>query len=347
MRRVELAATREATWEEDATTMSALLSTVVLFGSLLGGVPVGLPASSPADDTSGQVGVSSSGVVSRAADGSIRYHTFDVAGWHVTNLGGVISSAPATGIYAGNTVVVGSNGGIVFANELATGTWSGWAAIAQGSDPVVAAFHDEFHIVYKGPAGNVMDTWLTPTGTHTQNLGGLASGSLAVAVVGEGLHIVAANGGIVFHKWFFATNFGWYDWTPVSTGSSPTAIAIDATFYVASRAWNGNVILAWYEPAAWHHLNLGGIIVGAPMLTFAAGKYHLLGANVGWVFERTALPGGAWTDWAPLTAGRDPVSPYDLEFGAKLVYKIYSRVGVDGVLYTLFFYGTTSTVLLP
>lgn len=164
-------------------------------------------------------------VVYRAANGNVMDTWLEGDTWTTANLGGTIAGTPAAITYGDQFQVFGANGGIVFQKWFwpTTFTWYGWTAISTGSDPSLALFTDELHVLSRGSGGNVLDRWYGAGTWTSQDLGGIIAGMPVAAGLPDVFRVVGANDGVVYQRTYRAGL--WSAWLAFSLGRDPVAIA--------------------------------------------------------------------------------------------------------------------------
>jgi hypothetical protein len=202
--------------------------------------------------------------------------------------------------------------------------------VGAGAPDAAAAvsYRDELHIASRGADGSVTHSWRRGNTFASQNLGGILAGRPSIATYGSELHVVGANGGLVYQAWYDGAR--WQRWAPISTGSDPVAVSYRGEFHVVSLDPNGSVVHSWYGAAAWHTQNLGGTLAGPLSATVFGDGFYVVGAMNGTVYQKW-FTGTSWMDWTPIARGSNPVAlPYGGEF------HVVSTAAGGNVLHTWF-----------
>lgn len=199
-------------------------------------------------------------IVSRARDGSTRNTWYDGRSWTSQNLGGILSGRLLAAEYRGGLHLVGAINGTVYQKWFNGSAWFDWRPVAVGADPVPLVYRDEFHLVSRAGNASVQHSWYDGRSWHALNMGGIITGAPTSTVYKGGFYLVGANYGTVYQRWF--TGAFWTDWTPISTGGSPTVTAFqfgDTNQYQVFSRWaDGSLINSWYNGGYWTTQNLPG-----------------------------------------------------------------------------------------
>jgi hypothetical protein len=189
---------------------------------------------------------------------------------------------------------------LVFEKSRLGGSTNGSAA---AGDPFAAVFSNEFHVVYRAPAGALLDAWYdraSNTWSPQQiNLGSLTNGSAAagdpfVAVFGAEFHVVYRNPtGALLDAWYEAASNTWrlqqINLGNLTNGSAaagdPFVAVFGAEFHVTYRNPAGALLDAWYDRASntWslQQLTLGGFTNGStaagdPFVAVFNNEFHVV-----------------------------------------------------------------------
>jgi GH25 family lysozyme M1 (1,4-beta-N-acetylmuramidase) len=265
-------------------------------------------------------------VVDTAANGAVSQSFLSSGSWTTQNLGGTITSAPSASVYNGGFYVVGSNGGKVYQKWYNGSTWSSWAQVSTGSDPVNLVYNNEYHVISRAGDGSVINAWYTSSaGWNTQNLGGTITSAPAVTVYNGEFHVVGSNNGTVYQKFYDGS--AWSTWSSISTGSDPQAAVFGTQFHVVSRASDGSVRHVWYTPGGgWAAQTVGGSIAGPPAVTTYQGGFYVVGSD-GASVTQTWYNGTSWSNWAVVSSGAEPTQ---LVNGSS--YYVFSRASSGGIV---------------
>jgi lysozyme len=227
--------------------------------------------------------------------------------WHTQDLGGGLAAPVGVTYHGGRFDVFGVSGGhrLWQRTYYPNGSWGSWHPIASGITGGVSATITRTHYdVYGHDAdGHLLQIDWAGHGWHTQDLGGVTSGTPASAVDGGQYHVYAVSpGGHVFTRAYVAGS--WRRWHSIAGGMSPglTAVGMGSGDVVFGLGAGGQMLRLTQHGADWRTQHLGGRFnIGhgyhGPLgVTYKGGRFDIYGKAGPHVYH-SRTKGGRWTGW--------------------------------------------------
>ena len=114
----------------------------------------------------------------------------------------------------------------------------------------LANYGGQLHVLTAASDGSVTHKWYGNGAWHTENLGGLITGTPAVVVYNNTFHVIAtSNDGYVYDRSYDGT--AWTFWAIISAGVNPTATTYAGQLHVFAETDSG-INHAWTGGGQWY-----------------------------------------------------------------------------------------------